>query len=332
MVTFTCLPENRSVPIAPQETVLDALLKEGIAHTNICGGRAYCSTCRIMILEGADQCSPPTEAEKALAKRLDLPFHVRLACQTKLSGYATLRRLVLDSGDLDIVDQQLSAEAINQERPVALLAANIRGAVDFDEVNFAYDIVYLMGRYFSRMQKCAARFGGVIPNVMGKKLLAVFGLKNAGLSPAEQAVWAALAMLESVAELNDFLAQMRYQPLTVSIGVHYGSTVLAPLPAGQSTLLTPLGETAVGVNRLEFKNQELGSQLLVSEAVYQQLKGRARVGRRVSLQESLPLLDAYEILGMDGEAPQIASLETEGKGQRALSFLKKFGFSWGKRR
>lgn len=330
MATFTCLPDNRTVTVDTNETILTALQREEIAHTSVCGGRAYCSTCRIMVLEGIDNCSAPTEAEKALAKRLDLPFHVRLACQTTISGDITLRRLVLDSGDLDIVDRQLTSGAINQERPIALLVANIRGVVDFDEVNFAYDIVYIMGRYFQRMQKATESYGGIIPNVMGKKLLAVFGVKDVGISPAEQAVWAGLAMLKAVEELNRFLEQMRYRPLSLSIGIHYGSSVLVPLDTGSMSLLTPLGQAAVVANRLEFKNQELQTQLLVSEAVYECIRAKAIVGCQTSLQESLPHLNGYEIVGMNCEPPQITNVESQGTRQRMVSFLKKFALSWGK--
>lgn len=38
---------------------------------------------------------------------------------------------------------------INIECNVVLLMVNICGVINFDEVNFFYDIVYVMGCYFS---------------------------------------------------------------------------------------------------------------------------------------------------------------------------------------
>lgn len=326
--TLICLPDNRLLEIDSNETILDALLKGDIAHISVCGGKANCSTCRIMVLDGIKNCSPPTSIEQALAKKLDFPFHVRLACQTKLSNSATIRRLVLDEGDIDLIDHQLTTGAINTERNVALLMANIRGATNFDEVNFPYDIVYVMGRYFSQMQKIIEKYGGTISNVMGRKMLVAFGLKEFDVSAAERATWAALEMFKSVQELNTLLNQMRYRPLNLSIGIHSGSVVFVPLVAAQSTLLTPLGEVAAIVNLLESANKLKGTQLLVSQDVYQVIKNQARVGNQIILKEKETALQAYEILAMQGTPPIIEDVEVVPRRQRLLTFVKKFAGSW----
>lgn len=328
MPTLISLPDNRLLEIDPNETILEALLKGDIAQISVCGGKANCSTCRIMVLDGIKSCSPPTSLEKALAKKLDFPFHVRLACQTKLSDSATIRRLVLDAGDIDLIDHQLTAGAVNTERNVALLMANIRGATNFDEVNFPYDIVYVMGRYFSEMQKIIEKYGGTISNVMGRKMLVVFGLKEFDISATERATWAALEMFQSVQKLNTLLTQMRYLPLTLSMGIHSGSVVFVPLVAAQSSLLTPLGEVAATVNLLESANKLQGTQLLVSEDVYQLIKNRANIGNKVILKDKKSPLQAYEILAMEGNPPIIQDVESVAPRQRLLTFVKKFAGSW----
>lgn len=325
MSKIDCLPDLRSVEINQTETVLAALLANGIEHTNICGGNAHCSTCRIMIIEGEKNCSPLTDSERALAKQLDFPVHVRLACQTKVTGDISIRRMVIDNEDVDILENQIATSTVSSDRNVALLVAKIHGTSNFDEVNFHYDIVYIMSRYFHRVQKVVGQYGGIIPNVMGTKVMAVFGTEKNSTLAAERSVWAGLELLKTVEELNVYLQKLSYQPLKVSIGIHYGAAVLIPIDSSNPTMLTPLGEIASSVSRIEAINQEIGSNLLVSASVYKQVKDKATIDRSGNYTLHKTEFKVYEVTGMQGSPPQV----TKGKEvlpapKRFMSFLQKF--------
>jgi len=96
VVKITCLPDGRTVDIEPSETILNADLRANIPHAHACGGKAKCSTCRVAIVDGLDNCPPRNELEDAMALRLGFAPEVRLACQTRPRGGVTFRRLVLD--------------------------------------------------------------------------------------------------------------------------------------------------------------------------------------------------------------------------------------------
>lgn len=326
MSKISCLPDKRSIEINKSDTVLEALLANGIEHTHVCGGNAYCSTCRIMILDGVQNCSPPTSAERALANKLDFPVHVRLACQTKVTGDVSIRRMVIDNEDIDILEGQLATGTVNSDRNVALLVATIRGANNFDEVNFHYDIVYIMSRYFHRVQKVVGQYGGTIPNVMGVRVMAVFGFEKNSSLAAERAVWAGLELLKTIAELNVFLKKLSYNPLNVSIGIHYGAAVLIPIDPSKPNVLTPLGDIVNSVGRIEAANKEVGSDLLVSESVYNQIKDKAIINRNGNLNLGKIEFKVYEITGMQGSPPKVAKVEdsTAPAPKRFMSFLQKF--------
>src|SRR6185295_16028480 len=74
------------VTAAPGQTILEASLAAGIPHTHECGGNARCSTCRVLVLEGARNLSPRESAELKLARRLGFGDDIRLACQTRPNG------------------------------------------------------------------------------------------------------------------------------------------------------------------------------------------------------------------------------------------------------
>ncbi len=240
MAKIDCLPDKKVIETDETQTILQALLEAEIPHTHVCGGNAYCSTCRVMILDGIHHCSTPTSAEKALAKRLEFPFHVRLACQTRVSGDISIRRMVLDNEDIDFVENQFSTLAAGSRKSVAVLFATIRGGANFDEVNFHYDMVYIMSRYFHRMHRVVSQYGGVIDNYMGFWLMALFGLETSDRN-AERAVWAGLEMLQAVQDLNANLETLSYSPLTLNIGIHYGPAVLVPVNPNRPTMLSAVG-------------------------------------------------------------------------------------------
>jgi adenylate cyclase len=326
MSKINCLPDKRSVEINESDTVLEALLLNGIEHTHACGGNAYCSTCRIIILDGVQNCSTPTSAERALAKKLDFPVHVRLACQTKVTGDVSIRRMVIDNEDIDILEGQLATGTVNSDRNVALLVATIRGATNFDEVNFHYDIVYIMSRYFHRVQKVVGQYGGIIPNVMGMKVMAVFGVEKNSSLATERAVWAGLELLKTIAELNTFLMKLSYNPLNVSIGIHYGAAVLIPIDPSKPNVLTPLGDIVNSVGRIEAANQEVGSDLLVSESAYNQVKDKAIINRKGNFSLGTSKFKVYEVIDMQGNPPKVSKVEdfSVPVPKRFMSFLQKF--------
>jgi len=91
------------IEIQKDETILQASLAAGIPHFHVCGGNAKCSTCRVIIHEGASHLSQPNKAEQKLKQQKNFGGNVRLACQTKvLTGDVKIQRIIKDITDLDI--------------------------------------------------------------------------------------------------------------------------------------------------------------------------------------------------------------------------------------
>ncbi len=71
----------------------------GVARRNaahigfVCDGNGVCQTCQCRVLSGADQLSPPSEAELAWMPARRLAAGHRLACQTVIRGHGRVRVL-----------------------------------------------------------------------------------------------------------------------------------------------------------------------------------------------------------------------------------------------
>lgn len=74
------------LPATAGDTLLDVILASGREHRHICGGRGFCTSCRVQVLLGEEALSPvsPIECERLGS----LAGVQRLACQARIFGAA----------------------------------------------------------------------------------------------------------------------------------------------------------------------------------------------------------------------------------------------------
>lgn len=76
-----------TVPLAEGEILLERLLEDGVALAHDCGGALACTSCRIIVLEGAQTLNPPSEDEQDMLERASgSEPGSRLACQATGTG------------------------------------------------------------------------------------------------------------------------------------------------------------------------------------------------------------------------------------------------------
>jgi adenylate cyclase len=299
-------PDEREVETEAQETILDTSLRTGVPHTHVCGGKGRCSTCRVKVEVGQEHLSPRNELEHPLAELLCFALEVRLACQTTISGDVRLRRLVLDEEDVVLTDQEregVTPGSIGEERQVAILIADIREFTSFAEALPAYDVVHALNRYFQAMGKVIVQHGGRIDNYMGDGLLALFGVLDPVGGPL-QAVRAGLGMLEAVEALRPYMQAIYERDFRIGLGVHYGQVVIGKLGAPDSQRVTAIGDAVNFASRIEAANKNAGTQFLISEDTYSEVREHVRVGESfpVTLPGKSGEYTLYEVVGLADEA------------------------------
>lgn len=80
-VTF--VPLGRSAEAKPDESVLDVARRAGAPIGNSCGGVGVCARCKVRVIAGAENLTPPTNVELRFGRLSD---DERLACQTIVCG------------------------------------------------------------------------------------------------------------------------------------------------------------------------------------------------------------------------------------------------------
>ena len=263
-------PDETTVELRDDETILKASLRAGVPHTHVCGGQARCSTCRVLVLEGLDCCPPRNEREATIAESLNFGPEVRLACQTIPTCDVTIRRLVLDPIDTELADQLSSAspsEAVGQEREIAVLFSDLRDFTSFSERLLPYDVIHVLNRFFYEMGQAVRQHHGRLTSLTGDGLMAIFGVEDSRTA-VDRAVSAALDMQAELAELNPYVASLYGQRLRMGVGIHYGPAIVGALGVGEERTMTAIGDTVNTASRVEQATKELNAGILVSEPTY----------------------------------------------------------------
>ena len=314
MMKITCLPDRKEVDVGDGETILEATLRANLAHAHACGGQARCSTCRVWILEGLENCVARSDRERSLADRLRFGPEVRLACQTKVVGDVKLRRLVLDETDLEITSQ-LSRKRLGrcgEVKNVAVLFCDIRGFTALTESLSAYDVIFILNRYFFQVGDVIDRNGGYIVDFYGDGVLALFGLEDDAHAPL-RGVKAAVEILHVVDHLKPYMEAMYDKDFDVGIGMHYGPAVIGTVGSAKTEKLAGVGGTINIASRIEAANKSADTRLLVSEDLYEEVKESVTVEDfvRVKLPGTSERRSLYEIVGLAPSAAAAFGAEVE---------------------
>jgi adenylate cyclase len=300
------LPDNKEIEAEEGETILQAAVRSGLALAHFCGGNARCSTCRVIVLEGLENCAPRNPEEQAIADMLQFDPRVRLACQTRVTGKVKLRRLVTDSEEVDLNSLYVKgAEPLSMgvEKHILILFADIKGFTTFAENLLPYDVIHALNLYFQHAGKVIGRHGGRIDNYMGDGFMALFEADEPS-AVAKRAVKAGLELMAAVQGLAPYLQELYGKDFQVRVGLHYGQVVAGKLGSPGNKKMTVIGDAVNFASRIEAANKRAGTRFLVSKDTYALVKGSVRVGRKVRL--SLPGKSGeytlYEIIGFMDES------------------------------
>ena len=268
---------EKVVPVQEGQTILQASLAAGIPHYHACGGKGQCTTCRVLVLEGKDNLTPPTNSELAIKKVKKFPDNVRLACQSRVVGDGVgVQRLIRDEVDRHIfVDEteENMTSVIGESRKLALFFIDIRDFTPFVEKSLPFDVIHVMRRIFALYKNAIAQYDGEIIDTAGDGLYAVFGLNSGVRQAAESAVLAGLKILSDLRIFNNtYMRPYFNHTFEVGIGVHVGRVIVGNVGIGLSQNLTVMGFPVNIAARLQAATKELNNSFVISAVAYRLLR------------------------------------------------------------
>lgn len=161
-----------------------------------------------------------------------------------------------------VAEQMLNSPAglAPQSATATVLFCDIKDFTALSEMSQPVEIIDILNAYFTKMVSIIEAHNGIITQFQGDAILAVFNVPLPDEKHAENAIRAALEMLEAV-RTETFCGKK----LACRIGVNTGPLVAGNVGADSRMNYTVHGDAVNTASRLEQLNKDHGTVLLVSE-------------------------------------------------------------------
>ncbi len=253
-------------------SLLDVSIENQIPHIHECGGNGRCTTCRVRVLGGMQNLSPPTQQERDIARARKWDPTIRLACQCYVKGDAQIQRLIWSNSEIAMLQKETVPEGIGEERPIVILTCDMRNFTSLTSENFNFDMVHLLNRFFTTLGDPILMNNGIIYQYVGDEIVALFG--TSGGTRAQNsidAIRAGLGMLYALERLNQIELKDFDTTFQIGIGIHFGEAYLGHVGHPKFRQFTVIGDPINVAKRIEEKTKTTEENLLISENVYNNL-------------------------------------------------------------
>ena len=254
---------GRNMPLLPGATVLETLRANGIRHASVCGGRARCTTCRVVVTKGLEQLPVPSGLEAKALARIGATPGMRLACQIRPT--ADIAVLPLLPADATAIDCSIRGGLEGSERLITILFADLRASTSLAEGKLPYDTLFTLNQFFYEMTQALSASNGHYSQFTGDGLMALYGLYAADpkSGPAD-AVRGAKEMLARLDQLNDRLRGELREPLRIGVGIHFSEAIVGAMGPPRSQVITAIGDAVNTCARLESLTKDYNCAVVIS--------------------------------------------------------------------
>jgi adenylate cyclase len=158
-----------------------------------------------------------------------------------------------------------------------VLFSDIRSFTTITESQPASDTIELLNDYYSLMFESINGCGGMVNQMLGDGIMALFGTPAPLENPAESAVRAALEMIELIDLFNQQQATLDRAQIRIGVGIATGQVIAGYTGTMQRATYTCVGDTVNLAARLETYTKTVGQPILINEATRQALGEDIRV-------------------------------------------------------
>ncbi len=198
----------------------------------------------------------------------------------------------------ELLDPRNEDRFLGEARIVAVLFSDIRGFTTLASRLEPHQVVAFLNRYFSVMSAVVARYRGSVNRFLGDAMVAVFGAPVSSINNAENAVRAALAMMEELAEFNrDEAGGLVGEEIRIGVGIHLGEVVAGNIGSDVKMEYSVVGHPVTVAAQIQDASKAMPNSILISQSVYEWTKEliEAEALGRMELRDE-GMLQLYRVL------------------------------------
>jgi len=157
----------------------------------------------------------------------------------------------------------------SEKRTVCVMFLDIRNFTTYAEKTAPEEVVTYLESLFEFMIEIVNRHHGIVNKFLGDGFMAVFG---APISEGSDCFNGVAAAKEILSRVDEEVALGHVTPTKVGIGLHSGEAVTGSIGSSLRREYTVIGDVVNLASRIEKLNKVFGSQLLISQNVWQTLE------------------------------------------------------------
>lgn len=209
-----------------------------------------------------------SEREPVQSRILEVQ-HLSQAVQTLKRSLGDFARYVPAQLVRRLVAGDMSAEIGGERCTVTLLFTDIADFTAISESTEPMELMQEVSEYFAEVSATLIEHGATIDKYIGDAIMAMWNAPVRQENHVSQACQAALDAAAVIKRLNERRVADGRPPFRTRFGLHVGEAVVGNVGSAERMNYTALGETVNLAARLEGLNKQLGTQILLSEAMLQ---------------------------------------------------------------
>ena len=164
-----------------------------------------------------------------------------------------------------------------QTLQATVLFSDIRSFTTITEAQPAADTIELLNDYYSLMFEAIRGRGGMVNQMLGDGIMALFGTPTPLENSSRAAVYAALEMIEMIELFNQQQASQKRAQIRIGVGIATGEVIAGYTGTMQRATYTCVGDAVNLAARLEAYTKIVGQPILINELARQSLGEEIRV-------------------------------------------------------
>lgn len=187
------------------------------------------------------------------------------------SGMSAFSRYIPKTLVQQLIESGAETRIGGEEKTLAVMFTDIENFTTISEQLAPAELTAQLSEYLELMSNTIMDNAGTVDKFIGDAVLAFWGAPLEVEHPAHRAVSTAQMLLRKLQIYNDDREARGLPPFKTRIGIHYGKTLVGNIGSSERINYTILGDTVNLAARLESINKDYGTQVMVSEAVRNQL-------------------------------------------------------------
>ena len=229
-------------------------------------------------------------------------LHARISASLEKKSLRDQQRKLLHTFASEAVAEQLMVNGFSlggRKIDASIMFVDIRSFTTLSEKSDAADVIELLNDYFAAIFEPISQHGGIVNQIIGDGLMALFGITNQNDVPQRDAVLAALDMMDTMKRFNTNQSAAGKTQIRIGIGIASGTVIAGYAGTQHRATYTCVGDTVNLAARIESYTKEVGRPILIDAET------------RACLPDSMPVDSIGEVIFKGKTIPvQIYSVGT----------------------